>query len=96
MTMEEQLTKNAEENNDRSRERANRIKVANMIKGMSEEDKRYILIYFSAEMLLEELTRQLKIYKETFGKARELFRVDKIEGEGNAQADLLNFINNNY
>lgn len=73
MTLEEKLTQNAEENKQKNIEKANRVRMANMIKGMSEDDKRNIIVDYPAEILLDELSRQIKIYKDTFGKARELF-----------------------
>lgn len=94
MTLEERLTQNAEENKQKNIEKANRVKLVSMIKGMSEEDKRYIILNFPAEILIDELLRQFNIYKDTFGRARELFRVDKVEGEVNGQIDFLGFNTN--
>ena len=95
MKLEDKLTQNAEENKQKNIERANRVKLVNMIKAMSEEDKRYIIVNYPAEILLDELLRQFKIYKDKFGKARELFRVDKVEGDDNVQSDFLRFISDN-
>lgn len=95
MTLEEKLTQNAEMRKQEDIEKANRVKLAKMIKGMSEEDKRYIIVNYPAEILLDELLRQFKIYKDKFGKARELFRVDKVEGDDNVHSDFFGFINNN-
>lgn len=60
-------------------DKANVMETCKIIRGMTDMEKRMILIGFPTDMLIDELERQMKEYKSQNDRVKDIFRVKEVD-----------------